>query len=41
LKLANCDFGQGYFFSRPVPCEEFERLLKEGFYVSGAHLVNE
>ena len=27
LQKANCDFGQGYLFSRPVPAEEFERLL--------------
>ncbi|HJV75441.1 MAG TPA: bifunctional diguanylate cyclase/phosphodiesterase, partial [Noviherbaspirillum sp.] len=27
LQHAGCDFGQGYLFSRPVPPEEFERLL--------------
>ena len=30
LIAAGCDFGQGYFFSRPVPGEEFERLLLQG-----------
>lgn len=28
LIAAGCDYGQGYLFSRPVPAEEFERLLK-------------
>jgi len=28
LAAAGCDFGQGYLFSRPVPSEEFEVLLK-------------
>ena len=32
LRSADCDFGQGYFFSRPVPAADFERLLKSGFY---------
>ncbi len=30
LLAAGCDFGQGYLFSRPVPPEEFEILLKKG-----------
>lgn len=29
LKMANCDFGQGYFFSRPVPSADFEKILKK------------
>ncbi|MHB0992108.1 MAG: sensor domain-containing protein [Burkholderiales bacterium] len=28
LLAAGCDYGQGYFFSRPVPPAEFELLLK-------------
>ncbi|WP_228125074.1 sensor domain-containing protein [Candidatus Methylospira mobilis] len=27
LIAAGCDYGQGYWFSRPVPAEEFEKLL--------------
>ncbi|MGR5454020.1 putative bifunctional diguanylate cyclase/phosphodiesterase [Vibrio alfacsensis] len=28
LKNLNCEFGQGFHYSRPVPAEEFEALLK-------------
>lgn len=27
LVSADCDYGQGYWFSRPVPVDEFEKLL--------------
>ncbi len=27
LVSAGCDYGQGYLFSKPVPAEEFEKLL--------------
>lgn len=27
LRAAGCDYGQGYLWSRPVPAEEFEKLL--------------
>ncbi len=27
LKQLNCDYGQGYLYSRPVPASEFEKLL--------------
>ncbi len=30
LTQAECDFGQGYLFSRPVPAEELEALLHHG-----------
>ncbi len=30
LISAGCDYGQGYLFSRPLPAEEFELLLKRG-----------
>ncbi|MDD2768555.1 MAG: EAL domain-containing protein [Methylococcus sp.] len=28
LMTARCDYGQGYFFSKPVPAAELEKLLK-------------
>ena len=30
LTAAGCDYAQGYFYSRPIPAEEFEALLKNG-----------
>lgn len=30
LRNAGCDIAQGYYYSKPVPTEEFERLLEEG-----------
>jgi EAL domain-containing protein (putative c-di-GMP-specific phosphodiesterase class I) len=27
LVIAGCDYGQGYWFSKPVPADEFEKLL--------------
>jgi diguanylate cyclase (GGDEF)-like protein len=29
LAAAGCDYGQGYFFSPPLPSQEFEALLKD------------
>jgi EAL domain-containing protein (putative c-di-GMP-specific phosphodiesterase class I) len=29
LMLANCDYAQGYFYSRPVPPEDFEIWMEE------------
>ena len=29
LRDVGCDYVQGYFFARPMPVEEFEKLLKE------------
>ena len=31
LKENECDFFQGYYFSRPVPQEQFEELLEQNF----------
>ncbi len=33
LVAAKCDYAQGYLYSRPVPPEEFERLLRKGAQV--------
>lgn len=30
LREMNCDRMQGYYFSKPVPAEEFERMLERG-----------
>jgi EAL domain-containing protein (putative c-di-GMP-specific phosphodiesterase class I) len=27
LKAMNCNYGQGYLFSRPIPAEEFRTLF--------------
>ena len=29
LKEMGCDIAQGYYFSKPVPANEFERFIKE------------
>ena len=30
LREMNCDRMQGYYFSKPVPADEFERMLERG-----------
>ncbi|MBR1524155.1 MAG: EAL domain-containing protein, partial [Lachnospiraceae bacterium] len=30
LRDAGCDIAQGYYYSKPIPTDEFERLLEEG-----------
>ena len=32
LADAKCDYAQGYLFSRPVPAEKFEELLKNALF---------
>jgi EAL domain-containing protein (putative c-di-GMP-specific phosphodiesterase class I) len=31
LTEAGCDYGQGFLFSKPVPAEEFDELMKQQF----------
>ncbi len=31
LKELGCDIAQGYYFSKPVPAEEFEKFLTDGY----------
>ncbi|MDD5301190.1 MAG: EAL domain-containing protein [Gallionella sp.] len=33
LAAAECDYAQGYLYSRPIPADEFEELLKRGLPV--------
>ena len=37
LQAIGCDLAQGYYFSRPLPVEEFEKLLKPFSPRSGFH----
>jgi EAL domain-containing protein (putative c-di-GMP-specific phosphodiesterase class I) len=30
LRERNCDYIQGYLFSKPLPVEELEKLLRKG-----------
>ena len=30
-----CDFIQGYYYSKPVPVEEYEKILLRGFVKTG------
>lgn len=29
LKFMNCDIAQGYFYAKPIPSAEYEKLLKK------------
>ncbi len=33
LRQMNCHYGQGYYFSKPVPAHEFDLLVSNGLYV--------
>ena len=39
LRAHQCDEAQGYFFSRPVPPDEFARLLENGIRMPFAVLA--
>jgi diguanylate cyclase (GGDEF)-like protein/PAS domain S-box-containing protein len=39
LQMAGCDLGQGYYFSRPMPCEAAEELLADGYCALGPRLA--
>ena len=30
LRDAGCDIAQGYYYSKPIPTDEFEKLLSSG-----------
>jgi EAL domain-containing protein (putative c-di-GMP-specific phosphodiesterase class I) len=40
LMEAGCDFGQGYLFSKPVPRQEFEKLLQNSMNTEQPQLMN-
>jgi EAL domain-containing protein (putative c-di-GMP-specific phosphodiesterase class I) len=33
LKAHNCDYLQGFLFSRPVPAEDMTRILQDGTHI--------
>ena len=35
LQSQHCDEGQGYYFSRPVPAQQFAILLETGIHTVG------
>jgi EAL domain-containing protein (putative c-di-GMP-specific phosphodiesterase class I) len=35
LKALHCDFGQGYFYSKPLPKDHFEKWFKENMELAG------
>ncbi len=34
LRLIGCEYAQGYFFSEPVPCEDYWELIKSDYVVA-------
>lgn len=36
LRQIGCDYVQGYYFARPMPCEEFKALLEEYSSTAGS-----
>ena len=41
LKNIGCEFAQGYYYSKPVPKEEYERLVFEEYGDSGFKILDE
>jgi EAL domain-containing protein (putative c-di-GMP-specific phosphodiesterase class I) len=39
LQAHQCDEAQGYFFSRPVPPEQFAKLLESGIPTGAVHSI--
>jgi len=33
LRMIGCEYAQGYFFSEPVPCEDYRELIKSDYVV--------
>jgi diguanylate cyclase (GGDEF)-like protein len=35
LKAKGCDLAQGFYFSKPVPAEDMEKIIRQGFFMMG------
>jgi sensor c-di-GMP phosphodiesterase-like protein len=33
LRSVGCDYAQGYFYSKPIPMEEFSSIMKNPFFI--------
>jgi EAL domain-containing protein (putative c-di-GMP-specific phosphodiesterase class I) len=39
LREQSCDLVQGFFYSRPLPADEFEAILRQGFLYDSPDLT--